>query len=198
VGLSARLTLAAGACAAAALFGPSAVAESTEQLSAHIPEGWVNINRSTLASMSSSEWVPNDTAGDWEQKITLEAMEVEDLPDPIDFVLGLAESQDEACLEFAANSVFTGFENGYPTAVHMMECGENERTRKPLLTMVKAIRGNRAFYTITRIWRLEHPTSEIVGDDGTLPVDKGEVAAWAATLKRFKLCDSALDAHPCK
>jgi hypothetical protein len=170
---------------------------TTEQLSAQIPNGWVHVRSNKLANLSSSEWLPSGTIGDWQQKITLEAMQVDDLPDPIEFVRGLAESQQRVCSEFADHAVFAGFENGYPTTVHILECGINKRTQKPLLTMVKAIRGNAAFYTVIRIWRLE-PAEENPSDDtATMPIDDVEVAAWAALLRKIKLCDPALDAHPC-
>jgi hypothetical protein len=176
---------------------PPKISATTEQLTARIPEGWVKAHSNTFASMSSSEWIPSETTGDWQQKITLEAMQVDDPPDPIDFVQGLADSQRSVCNEFAENTVFAGFENGYPAAVHLLQCGENKRTRQPLLTMVKAIRGNSAFYTITRIWRLQRDESNAKLDDGTLPVDTTEVAAWATHLGKFTLCDPSLDAHPC-
>lgn len=197
MGFPSRVALLATLVCGLGLSTGPASASTSEELSAQIPQGWVKARQNTLANMSTSEWVPADTAGEWRQKITLEAMQVGDLPDPLEFVQGLAESQREACSDFADNAVFAGFENGYPTAVHILECGKNKRTQRPLLTMVKAIRGNTAFYTITRIWRLQNPPSQLIGDTGTLPIDQAEVAAWAATLKDFRLCDGALDAHPC-
>ena len=110
----------------------------------------------------------------------------------------MAEQQREHCDNFQNHTVFAGFENGYPTMVQILECGNNKRTNKPLVTMIKAVKGNAAMYVVTRIWRLEPPPPQLDERQVTqLPMDPQELAAWSAILRDIKLCDAALLAHPC-
>ena len=195
----------------------SAAAEVTEKLLVEVPIGWVQVVDRTVGNLSIAEYYPGDTTDDWQQKITIEALSGEGLPDPLVYADGMADEQSEVCNHFSDNAVFAGFENGYPTVVHMMECGQNKRTGKALLTMLKIISGNTALYTITRIWRLEpaaiavlpHANPETSRANGAtpparepvpiepLPIDQAELASWSHTLSKVKVCDTALQAHPC-
>jgi hypothetical protein len=183
--------------------GSSAVAEETERLLVDVPFDWVQVVDRTAGNLAVTEYYPANTIDDWLQKLTIEALAGEGLPDPLVYTEGLAEEQSEACDRFSDNAVFAGFENGYPTVVHMMECGQNKRTGKALLTMLKVILGNKALYTITRIWRLEPAAVAVLPDEAQptpiepLPIDQAELAAWSHTLSNVKVCDTALQAHPC-
>ena len=192
-------------------------AEETEKLMLEVPAEWVQVVDRTVGNLAIAEYYPGDTTDDWLQKITVEALSGEGLPDPLVYAEGLADEQSDVCNRFSANPVFAGFENGYPTVVHLMECGQSKRTGKALLTMLKVILGNKALYTITRIWRLEPaalavlPDSHEANSDGAnpatakaepvpiepLPIDQAELAAWSHTLSKVKVCDTALQAHPC-
>ena len=197
-------------------------AEDTEKLMLEVPVEWVQVVDRTVGNLAIAEYYPGDTTDDWLQKITVEALAGEGLPDPLVYAEGLADEQNDVCNRFSDNPVFAGFENGYPTVVHLMECGQSKRTGKALLTMLKIILGNKALYTITRIWRLEPaalavlPNSEGANSDRTnskganpataksepvpiepLPIDQAELAAWSHTLSKVKVCDTALQAHPC-
>jgi hypothetical protein len=180
--------------------GSSAIADETEQLRVDVPFDWVQVVDRTAGNLAITEYYPGNTTDDWQQKLTIEALSGEGLPDPLVYAEGLAEEQSEACNHFNDNAVFAGFENGYPTVVHMIECGQNKRTGKALLTMLKIILGNKALYTITRIWRLE---PAVLSDEAQptpiepLPIDQAELAAWSHTLSKAKVCDTALQAHPC-
>ena len=113
---------------------------------------------------------------------------------------GLADQQAERCDEFQRRDIHVGFENQYPTVVTVLQCGINNLTGKPIVTLLKVIKGNRSLYTVSRIWRLE-PT---VAEDGSTALSKAEeliptseFAAWSATLRDVLLCDSELPAHAC-
>lgn len=166
----------------------SARAEVTaaEHLNTEIPEGWIQSVDSANLHLRVNEYLPAESPDPWRQKLSIEALSGEPLPDPIDFVEGWAGQQAQLCHEFDDHPIYSGLENGYPTVVRMLVCGRNKRTQKPLVTMIKVIRGNQALYTITRIWRLE-----------ALPLNETEVAAWSASLGKTSVCDPTLPAHPC-
>ncbi len=186
-GLTLLSMLALSACAWSA-----ASEVETEQLTAEVPQGWVKVIDRKAGTLHLAEYYPQGSGEDWQQKLTVEALSGTDLPDPIVFAHGLAAEQRKVCDHFSDDSVFAGFENGYPTVVHMMQCGVSKRTGKALVTMLKAIRGNKAFYTITRIWRLP-PT----GEPGEIPLDDAELGAWSQSLREVKVCDASLQAHAC-
>ncbi len=181
--------------------GASAAKADTERLLAEVPEGWVTGLERHTGNLHLVEYFPADTTSTWTEKLSVESLSGEGLPDPLDFVQGWALDQAELCEAFRDNPIFAGFENGYPTVVRMLECGRNKRTGKPLLTMLKVIKGNRSLYTITRIWRLPAQV-EAAGDSADtppppLPIEQDVVAGWSQALSRVQVCDPALPAHPC-
>ncbi len=175
----------------------TAAPPAAEQLSANIPEGWIKVVDRYVGELHIVEYYPPDSTTEWEQKITVEALGGDDLPDPLVVADGLAGEQRDVCNDFNDNTVFAGFENGYATVVHLMECGQSQRTGKMLLTMIKVIQGNKALYTVTRIWRVEPPAPQLGEEPATSAIDQSQVAAWAQSLRSVKLCDDTLAAHRC-
>lgn len=167
---------------------PSTLANitETEHLNTEIPVGWIQTVNSANLNLRVNEYLPAESPDPWRQKLSIEALSSNPLPDPIEFVNGWAEQQSQLCYQFDGHPIYSGLENGYPTVVHMLICGKNKQTQKPIVTMIKVIRGNQALYTVTRIWRLE-----------TLPLDEAEIAAWSASLGNTSVCDPTLPAHPC-
>ena len=181
-------------------FTPFAFA--AERLTAHVPEGWImGVDRS-VGELKVQEFFPPGTQAYWEQKLVYESLTSETLPEPLEYSQGMADQQAERCEQFSAADVFVGFENQYPTVVSVLECGLAKLTGKPIVTMVKIVRGNKSLYTISRIWRLEPEVAaagspeEVVTDPKEL-MPAGEFAAWSRTLRDIVLCDTSLDAHPC-
>ena len=157
-----------------------------EHLKAEIPEGWARVLNSNTGNLILAEYIPADSPDPWQQKLSIEVMSGSNLPDPLGFTAAWAQDQSELCEKFEDHPIHSGFENGYPTVVRMLVCGENKRTGKPLVTMIKVIQGNESLYTITRIWRLEE-----------LPLPQNEIAAWSSALRKTIACDPTLPAHAC-
>lgn len=172
-----------------------AVAESQEHLQAQVPDGWIKGVDKSLTNLQVTEYFPADSPQEWVRKLSYEALQGKPLPDPIEFAASIAEQQSNVCREYSDKVIFSGFENGYPTMVQLYECGENKRTLKPLVTVVKSIKGNAALYVITRIWRLQ-PSDEAQSATQLMPRD--ELAGWMQRLKQIQLCDPALPAHKCQ
>lgn len=177
---------------------PAPLVESTERLNVEIPAGWITGLTSQTSKLRLVEYYPPDTADEWRDKLAIEAMSGEALPDPLDFVNGWANDQARLCDPFNHQSIFAGYENGYPTVVHLFECGVNERTGKPIVTMAKVIQGNQSLYTITRIWRLGTPIQATESSqEFEIPIDKNLIAAWSNALRQVTVCDSARAEHRC-
>ena len=124
--------------------------QDSERLSAEVPEHWQKIVDRKVGDLHMVEYYPPGADEDWEQKLTIESLAGKDLPDPLVYAAGLAEEQQGLCEDFKDNAVFAGFENGYPTTVHVLECGQSKRTGRSVVTMVKIIQGNKSLYTISR------------------------------------------------
>ena len=183
-------------------------ATSTERLNAEVPEGWIQVVNNVVGDLAISEYVPPDTVDVWAQKVSYEALSAGDLPlpDPLEYTEGLAEQQASRCERFHDNVIFAGYENGYQTVVHMLQCGMSKLTGKPVVTVLKVIRGNDSLYTITRIWRLAGDAQSAPSRLPGLPEDEppadlempeGELEAWSQVLSRVQLCDTRLAAHRC-
>ncbi|MCR9260138.1 MAG: hypothetical protein NXH95_10470 [Pseudomonadaceae bacterium] len=170
-------------------------AEKSERLNVEIPVGWAAAISRTVGDIQVAEYYPPGSSQEWEQKISVEALSGTDLPDPLIFTEGMAEQQSRVCNRFSVNPVFAGFENGYASSVQMLQCGDNKRTGKDVVTVVKAIRGNDSFYTVTRIWRLDPAPPPLAPE--TINLDQNELAAWSYTLRNVLVCDPALEEHPC-
>ena len=185
------------------LFGcastPTVQAGDTERLLVEVPEGWLKVVDREVGTLHMVEYYPakvlENSAEDWPQKLTIEALSGSDLPDPLIYVDGLVEEQESLCNKFTDNSVFAGFENGYPTVVHMIQCGESQRTGRAVVTMLKIIQGNESLYTVSRIWRLPPPRPPMAED--TIAIDQAELGGWSQTLRKVVVCDPSLAAHPC-
>ncbi len=186
-----------GACANTAPPASSAgePAEKSEKLLAEVPAEWQKIIDRKVGELHMVEYYPPGADDNWAQKLTVEALSGKDLPDPLIYVAGLAEEQQGLCDHFRDNAVFAGFENGYPTAVNILQCGRSKSTGRPVVTMVKIIQGNESLYTVSRIWRLPEIAANL--SDTTPEVDAAELGAWAQTLRKVQVCDTALAAHPC-
>ena len=169
----------------------SAAQKTTEQLTLEIPVGWVKAVDKHVGELTVNEYFPEDTTADWQQKITIEALQTPELPDALHYAQAMVDQQEALCDEFSHNNIFSGFENQYPTVVKLIQCGRNRNTHRPLVTLSKVIQGNHKLYTITRIWRLaaDQTPQELL--------NQPQFSAWANLLKDMQLCDPSLDAHPC-
>lgn len=173
---------------------PTETSQSEEFLRAAIPDGWLQLRKTETDQLTLAEYIPADSTETWQQKLSIEAMKGDDLPDPLLIVEGLSAEQSELCEKFFDRPVFAGYENGFETVVSLFECQNNNTTGKPLVTILKLIRADEHLYIITRIWRLEKNANE----DGTLPISAAEIAAWSDALGRVTVCNPSDDDHPCE
>ena len=64
-----------------------------EHLLTEIPESWLKVRDTKVANLHIAEYVPPDTTNEWREKISIEAMQGSDLPDPLVYLEGMANDQ---------------------------------------------------------------------------------------------------------
>ncbi|MCB1684937.1 MAG: hypothetical protein R3E82_17745 [Pseudomonadales bacterium] len=164
-----------------------------EQLLAGAPPGWKEAFASEAPGLRMAEFIPEDESIEsWTRKITFESSAGAPLPDPIEFVKGISKDQEGTCEGFESFSTFSGFENGYPTSVHLLVCHHSRIIDRSQVTMLKAIQGNERFFVITRA--LRGPPME----EGTRVISADDIAAWSLYLRSITLCDPGRAGHPCE
>ncbi len=194
--LFALITLALAACSDGKAPTAGSASRATgvgEQLLAAPPGGFKEIFSSDNPGLRMVEYIPEGEARDsWQEKITFEALSGDPLPDPIEFLKALAADQAGACAEgFSEYPTFSGFENGYPTSVHLMICRRSRVVEQSQITMLKAIQGNESFYVVTRAQRAP-PLAE-----GASALSEEAMGGWALYLKAISLCDNGVAEHTC-
>ena len=161
---------------------------AAEQLTGKVPEGWIMAVDKQVGELTVQEFFPPDTSGYWSQKVVFESLTTADLPDPLEYAKGLATQQADRCEAFTQTNIFSGFENQYPTVVSVLQCGTNKLTGKPIITLIKLIRGNQSLYTISRIWRLDPKPTGLTTAPTTPPAvpsaTEPSTAAQAQLLNR--------------
>ncbi|MFV2091164.1 MAG: hypothetical protein ACC642_10925, partial [Pseudomonadales bacterium] len=163
-----------------------------EQLLAQPPGGWRQTFATTTRTLRMSQFVPeNEDEEHLTHKISFESMASQPLPYPIEFIDLISGDKERACTDFEGFGTFSGFENGYPTSVHLLICPKNKETKKSEVSMIKVIRGNDYFYTITSA-RQGAPL-----DKGVAPLSETVVAAWSIYLRSIGVCDTTRPEHPC-
>ena len=141
------LAFAVGALAAA----PSAdVAGDAEQLIAPLPPDWRISDRMAHGDLRQMEYLPAPTASRADdESIHIETMRTEPQPTLDEFLALYVEAVRRDCPGLQVSRMFDGRENGYPTAVRLIDCprGPGSGTQ---LTMLKSIRGDNWLYLIVR------------------------------------------------
>ncbi len=212
----------------AAVEATPAAALPKETLLAAPPNGWTQIGGTQSGALKLAEYVPtaqleaNPEAarGDWKEKITLERLDGTPIPDPLEFLDGLRADHLASCSQGSYTPIAAAEENGYPTAVAMLECPKLSVTDAGQITLIKVIQGDEAFYTITRAMRarpwLRSPLEE-VGDEKAkgdakdepkedvnsayasppLPIDPTLIGGASIWLRAIKVCNPADPDHGC-
>jgi len=172
---------------------PLKPAETTERLLVGPPRNWELVYQFNNRKTRLSEFVPpGQTAGAWDAKLVLEShADLEDT-DPIQMLMAEVKRLQETCTFVHHFNLFSGFENGYPTSVRLVLCGENRATGQGEIAVAKAIQGEDYLYLLNLKRRL--PPFEEAGSAG---VAEQEVGVWANYLSRIQLCDTASASHPC-
>jgi hypothetical protein len=191
-----------------AVINDSAANDSTdaERLLADVPAGWVQIGATTTSTFRIAEFTPEAdlkadpsvAQGNWREKITLERLAGEPVPDPLVFLDGLKSDHLEGCAKGSYLPISSTEENRYPTAVAMLVCPRLALADAGQVTMIKVIQGNSAFYTITRSIRTRPFSASAEDKPPPPPVDKEVIGGFSVWLKAISVCAPDQPDHPCK
>ncbi len=169
---------------------PSAEAE---RLLAEPPEGWMQVAQHNTEEMQIADFAPpGETIEDWTTLVSFESFASEEEVSPIELLITEADTDTERCTFLNHFSLAAGLENGYPTSVRMIFCGENEESGLGQAKIVKAISSQTRVYVV-RITRRMDPFE--AGE--TEGLSREEVAGWSTWLRRIKLCNPTSTKHPC-
>ena len=79
----------------------------------------------------------------WRTKLSIEAHQGLDDIDPISALFGEIQNASDVCTNFSQSNLFSGIENGYPTSVRLMECGENAHSSKGKISLSRPYKATR-------------------------------------------------------
>jgi len=165
---------------------------SSERLIATAPDKWILVYQMNNNSSRLSDYVPPDETDEiWSTKLSFESFrDMIDL-DPIQILLAEAANDNEHCKFIQHFSLYSGYENNYPSSVRLFFCGENTFVNKGEIKMVKAIQGDDYFYLVKIVKRVQPFEANQPG------FAKQEIAEWSSYLRNITLCNSTKGDHPC-
>ena len=163
-----------------------------EMLIASPPASWKHIYSINEDSIRLSDFVPSgETSLQWQTKLSIEAHQnLVDL-DPIEILLAEANKAKEKCTFVQHFNFFSGYENGYPTSLRLIMCGENEFVSRGELSMLKVIQGDQYLYIVRFLKRI--PPFKLDQPD----IAKQEIATWSDYLRKISVCRPGDQGHPC-
>jgi hypothetical protein len=166
--------------------------QSPEQLIATAPDKWNLVYQMNNSSSRLSDYVPpGETDESWSTKLSFESFRDMVDMDPIQILLAEAANDNEHCKFIQHFSLYSGYENNYPSSVRLFFCGENTFVNKGEIKMVKAIQGDDYFYLIKILKRVDPFETNQPG------FAKEEIAVWSSYLRNITLCNSKKADHPC-
>lgn len=128
-----------------------------ENLLVSVPDGWEMVTDEKNDHGMLSEFVPKgETAQNWTRMITIQVFH--NIPDevtPKSYLNKMIEAAKEAVQEgtFTVEDLKIEDDSNYPTAAIQWFAGQVKSTDKGEITLIRAIRGQDAFYLIQMAWR---------------------------------------------
>lgn len=169
-----------------------------ERLFIGIPLGWHVAEKVEQPQQMRIVHLPEDQSlTDWREMV-IEITYPQAKVDLGQYIQNVIANFGAQCLESRAEQPTFGDENGYATAMTMMECrGANpdllpeEITLKPVeFVVIKAIQGYDALYVVQRAWH---------GDtDERHPLRFETAVGWVGLVRDAELCDLANRAQTCR
>ena len=200
-------------------------APSGETLLAAPPEGWTQTGGTQSVLLRLAEFVPaadleanpEVARGNWKEKITLERLQGQPVPDPLEFLEGLRADHLAGCSRGSYTPIAAAEENGYPSAVAMLSCPKLSLTDAGQITLIKVIQGDDAFYTVTRSVRVAPwltTTEDDAGDKQAADdavegaagdqakaagpaIEPSAIGGMSLWLRAIRVCNDATAEHPC-
>jgi len=161
-----------------------------EVLLAAPPDNWVETYRFNHNGRKIAEFTPTaEESVNWQNKLSFESFVSPGEIDPIELLLYEVEQYRERCRFIQHFNLFSGYENGFPTSLHLILCGAFKSIAKGEVSMFKAIRGPDNMYVVKRSRRM----APFKVNEAEVP----DMPAWSIHMKRIKLCLKNDPSHPC-
>ncbi len=163
-----------------------------EQLIAQPPTNWQAVYVFNNETTRIAEYVPpGENNLNWQTKISFEAYQGQSALAPEVLLRQQIEQEQNRCSFIQHKPIINRPENGYPTAVHLMLCGEVGSSGFGQVRLMKAIQGQDNLYLLQLTRNL--PAFE----PGMAPFQRSEMAAWSRLLSQPFVCDDRIPDRAC-
>ncbi len=167
-----------------------AVDRAGETLRVPLPANWVPVAQLRAGDVRQTDYAPdNDVPRVNDERLRIEAV-ADASTDPGEFVTLLAKDRRQQCPELIATPVSSARENGYATAVALLDCPRAPSKGPPLL-MVKVIRGEQWLYVVARSSTRADTRPDKQANERT------RIADWAQFMRKLSLCHELRPDHAC-
>ena len=167
-----------------------AVDRAGEKLRIPLPANWVPVAHLRAGDVRQTDYAPdNDVPRVNDERLRIEAV-ADASTDPGEFVTLLAKDSKQRCPELIATAMSSARENGYPTAVSLLDCPRAPGKGPPLL-MLKVIRGEQWLYIIARTSTRADTRPDKQANE------RIRIADWAQFMRKLSLCHELRPDHAC-
>ena len=167
-----------------------AVDRTGEKLRVPLPANWVPVAHLRAGDVRQTDYAPdNDVPRGNDERLRIEAV-ADASTDPGEFLTLLAKDRKHQCPELIATPMSAARENGYATAVSLLDCPRAPGKGPPLL-MLKVIRGEQWLYVVAR------SSTRADTRPGKQANERTRVADWAQFMRKLSLCHELRPDHAC-
>ncbi len=155
-----------------------------EHLLISIPKDYVTDYTTNNEAMLLTEFVPKgESSSNWTEMITSQTYLNLNGITPRQFAKTIKSRGRGVCPGIKSTIGEATVQNGYQTYTWKQVCGLNPNTNRVEATLLKAIAGNKRFYTIQKAWAF-YPTEK-------------ETKFWKKYLEKVIVCDSHIPKRIC-
>lgn len=159
-----------------------------------VPElaGWKVATTVTDPSGEATDLIPSgETADTWTRRITVQAFR--GVPMTVqNFLDQVVQRTAEVCEGATAGPPSLGRVGGAEAGTRTIACGRYKGDGRGTFALHYVIRGQEAFYVVTRLWRGEP------FDPATTPISATELREWSDYAGAIDLCDTKDPNRPCR
>ena len=150
------------------------------------PKEWLLGSDDKQIDIATFEFVPLGQSVDrWTELVTIQKRIGLTEVTPDQFLADMAKENESVCDGYAIRRLAFQDKNGYETHGMIQSCGTNKDSKKGELTIIRVVRGEDNFYSISRAWRLEPFDAE-----GGLPLPKNIIDDTIKYLATVTVCDT--------
>lgn len=170
----------------------AAAAAASERLQVPQLPGWKVVANVADATGESTDLVPPDeTADTWTRRVTVQAFR--GVPITVStFLDQVVQRTAEVCDGATAGPPSLGKVGNAEAGTRSVACGRYKGDGRGTFTLHYVIRGQEAFYVVTRLWRGEPFTPTVT------PISAQELQEWTDYVGAIDLCDSKDPNRPCR